>query len=107
MAEIVQNIDGRINKVAADNEETIIEWLKKLRRTDRRKSIFTGIAQGQRITIPKPGLSKEVEVLGFPLKDAGFYVVELESRLPYGGTPLLHGQGRTHQIFPPFFDTGK
>ncbi len=81
MAGIVQNVDGQINKVAVDNEEAIIEWLKRLRRTDRRKSIFREAGQGQRITIPKPGLAKEFEVIGIPLKDTGFYVVELESRL--------------------------
>ncbi|OPX95514.1 MAG: hypothetical protein A4E58_02067 [Syntrophorhabdus sp. PtaB.Bin006] len=89
--EIVQDVKGRINRFETDNQEVIIEWLKRLRRIDRRVSILKGTGQEETLTIAKPGPSKEFEVIGIPLKGPGFSVVELESRLL--GSRLLSKPG--------------
>ena len=78
---LTQEVKGKVRDLGADNEEVIIEWLKRLRFTDRRESVLKGTGQETTFTVPKPGPSKEFEVIGIPLKDKGFYVVELESKL--------------------------
>jgi len=78
---LTQEVTGKIKRLGIDNEKAIIEWLKRLRFTDRRESVLKGTGEETGFTIPKPGPSKEFEVIGIPLKDTGFYVVELESKL--------------------------
>ena len=91
-AEIVlQDVKGRINRFETEDQGVIIEWLKRLRRTDRRVSILKGTREERALTIAKPGPSKEFEVVGIPLEGPGFYVVELESRLL--GSRLLSKPG--------------
>jgi hypothetical protein len=93
---ITQELKGRIKRLGTDNEEAIIEWLKRLRFTDRRESVLKGTGQETGFTIPKPGPSKEFEVIGIPLQDTGFYVVEIESKLL--GERLL---GKPEPIYVP------
>ena len=88
---IVQKLDGQVSRVDGNREEEIIRWLSALSRTDRRVSVFAGKGQGQQMTVPKPGESKEFEVIGMPLKSPGFYVIELESTLM--GSRLLSKPG--------------
>lgn len=78
---LFQEVKGKIKRLGTDSEEAIIEWVKRLRFTDRRESVLKGTGLGAGFTIPRPGPSKELEVIGIPLKDTGFYVVELESKL--------------------------
>ncbi len=76
-----QNLKGRIHQVGRDREEKIIEWLKILKSAKRETSILKGKEGLQGIAIPKQGGPKEFEVIGVPLKDPGFHVVELESEI--------------------------
>jgi len=89
--EIVQKVNGQVSRVNGNRDEEIIRWLHALSLTDRRVSVFAGKRQGQQVTIPKPGESKEFEVIGIPLKAPGFYVIELESTLL--GSRLLSKPG--------------
>jgi alpha-2-macroglobulin len=88
---IVQKVNGQVNRIDGNREDEIIRWLNALSLTDRRVSVFTGKGQGQQMTIPKPGESREFEVIGIPLKSPGFYVMELESILM--GSRLLSKPG--------------
>jgi hypothetical protein len=76
-----QPLKGQVHQLRFDDEEKIITWLKILRRAKRETSIFKGREAVQKISIPKEGPPREMEVIGIPLKEAGFYVVELESEI--------------------------
>ncbi len=93
---ITQEVKGKIRRLGTDNEEAIIEWLKRLRFTDRRESVLKGTGQETGFTIPKPGPSKEFEVIGIPLKDTGFSVVEIESKILGNGF-----SGKPEPIYVP------
>ena len=65
---LTQEVKGKVRDLGADNEEVIIEWLKRLRFTDRRKSVFKGTGQEATFTVPIPGPSKEFEVIALRIK---------------------------------------
>ena len=48
---------------------------------ERENSVFTGDIPARDFTIPKPSGGKAFEVVGIPLKEPGFYIVELESEI--------------------------
>ncbi|RPH85015.1 MAG: hypothetical protein EHM75_10185, partial [Desulfobacteraceae bacterium] len=74
-------IKGKLLQVRGNEEEKIIEWLNLLRTAKRKSPLLKGRERTQQWILPKPGDPKELEVLGFPLKAPGFYVVELESEI--------------------------
>lgn len=74
-----QAVRGGIHKVPDGSDEAVLEWLLRLDGTPREKSVFAGVPKKEPFTITKPGGSKEFEVIGIPLKNPGFYVVEIES----------------------------
>jgi alpha-2-macroglobulin len=76
-----ENIKGKLHQIRTTDEEKIIDWLRRLRIAKRAESIFKDQEPGQKLSIPKPGGSKEFEVIGIPLKGPGFFVVELESKM--------------------------
>jgi uncharacterized protein YfaS (alpha-2-macroglobulin family) len=87
---------GRIVKVPSDKAGQMLLWIHKVReRTweDREKSVFGPVtaARARTFSIPKLRGEKPFEVVGIPLKDPGFYVVEIESGIL--GAALL-GQPR-------------
>src|SRR2546428_2259001 len=100
-----EEVKGRIYKVPPDRAEQILPWLRKIYRRDdqdqRDKSIFgtpsnvppTGL---KRFILPKPNGAKAFEVVGIPLKEPGFYVVELESAIL--GSSLI---GKSKRMFVP------
>lgn len=79
--ELVEGLKGRLHKIRMDKEEKIIDWLKKVASAERKNSILKSEGDIKDFSIPKPGGSRDFEVIGIPLKDPGFYVVELESRI--------------------------
>lgn len=83
-------VKARIHKSQINIEEEIIEWMKKLASAGREASIFSNKGDRKEVLIPKPEGAKAFEVIGIPLKDAGFYVVELESGIL--GASLLNKQ---------------
>lgn len=74
-----QNLNGRVHKISTGGDEEIIEWLKKVSQAKREDSILKDEKGIKELSIPKPGGQKAFEVIGIPLKNPGFYVVEIES----------------------------
>ena len=81
-----QTIKGKQRLLPLNREEQIIQWLGKVR-TARRTTPLLKRDSSEEFVIPKPNGSKAFEVVGIPLKKAGFHIVELES--PLLGAALL------------------
>ena len=81
-----QTIKGKQRLLPLNREEQIIEWLGKIR-TARRTTPLLKRDDSEEFVIPKPNGSKAFEVVGIPLRKAGFHIVELES--PMLGAALL------------------
>ncbi len=87
---------GRVLSVPPENIDQLQLWLRKVASATRERSILTGEARARNFNLPKPGGSKAFEVVGIPLKDPGFYIVELESEIL--GNALL---GKPGPMFVP------
>ncbi|MBI5849205.1 MAG: alpha-2-macroglobulin [Nitrospirae bacterium] len=85
----VKGVKGRLQKLAALREEKIIAWLRKVAAGRREVSILKSEPGVREFSLPKPEGAKAYEVVGIPLKDPGFYVVEMESRI-LGASLLGH-----------------
>ncbi len=91
-------IPGQVVQVKRGDEMQIVDWLRRLEEANRIErqydnkndlwivkrngfatSMFTNKDTTTRIAVPKPGGAKAFEVVGIPLPQAGFYVVELAS----------------------------
>lgn len=88
--QMMDGLKGRMHKVSSDREEKIISWLKEVGKAGRRRSVLQGVQGAGEFRLPKPGGAKAFEVIGIPLKEPGFYVVEMESRIL--GSSLLGEQ---------------
>jgi uncharacterized protein YfaS (alpha-2-macroglobulin family) len=97
---------GQVMQVKRGEEMQIVNWLRRLDAADRvdreydqkndkwivkknghASSMFQKGDATTRISVPKPGGTKAFEVIGIPLPQAGFYVVEIAS--PRLGAALL------------------
>ena len=108
IVEAGDGVPGKIQRVDTDAE--IIEWLKRVKQAGQirgkwvtpagskgedkvwkeqtgSESVFGASDATTAITVPKPLGEKEFEVVGIPLVNPGFYVVELSS--PKLGASLL------------------
>ncbi len=72
-------VKGSVYQAGKDGEQSIIEWLYKLDNSPRERSLLKGTKKGEVFSLPKPGGTKEFEVIGIPLREPGFYLVEIES----------------------------
>jgi len=75
-------VTGKVRSFAAEGDIAI--WLDRVMEADPRRSVFAGTREQDAVhsfTVPKPNGAKAFEVIGIPLKQPGFYVVELESRI--------------------------
>lgn len=79
--EMYPGVRGRLHKIRMGREEKIIEWLKVLADAERDVPILKETDEAIEFGIPKPGGAKAFEVVGIPLKEPGFYVVEIESMI--------------------------
>jgi uncharacterized protein YfaS (alpha-2-macroglobulin family) len=100
---------GTALQLKAGREQEVIGWLRKLASPaigwnpeqpsgkQLQTSVFAGAGQEslQRFTLPKPNGRRAFEVIGIPLREPGFYVVELES--PRLGA-ALNPKGRTAYV---------
>ncbi len=89
--EMVEGLKGRLHKIRMGSEEQVIAWLGKVAAAKREKPFLPAGRDVKEFQLPKPGGDKAFEVIGIPLKDPGFYVVEMESRIL--GKALLGNQG--------------
>jgi len=94
--EVVEGLKGRLHEIRLDKEEKVIYWMKKVLSAEREKAILKNERGIKEFYLPKPGGPKAFEVVGIPLKEAGFYVVEMESRIL--GSALL---GQQKPMFVP------
>ncbi|MCX5815000.1 MAG: MG2 domain-containing protein [Proteobacteria bacterium] len=93
----VHNLKGRLHRVQMNREAAVIDLMGAVERAERDKPVLKNREQSaQKFSIPKPGGTREFEVIGIPLKEAGFYVVELESEIL--GSRLL---GRKAPMYVP------
>ncbi len=71
---------GKIKSFASETD--VIRWLNRVAEADSKKSIFSGTREeklASTFSMPKPNGAKAFEVIGIPLQETGFFVVELES----------------------------
>ncbi|NTU42752.1 MAG: alpha-2-macroglobulin, partial [Nitrospirales bacterium] len=83
---VVGGLKGRLQSLRIDQEEKIIQWLAQLSSAEREKPLLHAKESGS-FRLPLPGGGKAFEVVGIPLKGAGFYITEIES--PALGSRLL------------------
>jgi uncharacterized protein YfaS (alpha-2-macroglobulin family) len=93
-----RGVTGRVLEVSTARADQIIRWVHRVEaaqrvwswedgRDRRGQSVLEGARGGRDFKVPKPGGAKAFEVVGIPLRNAGFYIVEMESRIL--GTSLL------------------
>ena len=73
---------GKVLRVPPDRAKEILPWLRTLAAAGRESSMFASLPAGTLVKafgLPKPGGADAMEVVGIPLKDPGFYLVEIES----------------------------
>jgi len=77
--------------------ENILTWFERFRITERGQSVFasTPAVKVERFEVPRSPSGNEMEVIGIPLKDPGFYAVEVES--PALGRAYLDG-GKSYYV---------
>ncbi len=92
---------GEVRLLRLADEQSVIEWMARLERYEQRTlregkqeirtrevSLLDGIAGARRVTLPAAeGLRRPFEVIGIPLPEPGYYVLEAASRRL--GTSLL------------------
>jgi len=117
IVEARDGVPGQVRRVT-ENDAEIVRWIRRVkeaaesrgewvnapsgkadetvwREDTGSKSVFGPGESGKPFTLPKPLGEKEFEVIGIPLTDPGFYVVELSS--PKLGASLL-GDHRTRYV---------
>jgi uncharacterized protein YfaS (alpha-2-macroglobulin family) len=109
LAESKGGADGASLRLGAGREQDVMAWLRRIagpgpgwdpRQPAGRQleqSIFAGINANaiQRFTLPRPNGRRAFEVIGIPLRQPGFYAVELAS--PRLGA-ALNPKGRTAYV---------
>ena len=101
------DVPGNVLRVGGANAREIVGWMQRVRNSERVEyersegdgpptasyaaagSIFGDADKTRAIQVPKPNGARAFEVIGIPLKQPGFYVVELAS--PRLGEALLTG----------------
>ncbi len=81
---IISDLKGKVLKIPADKANQMLGWINKVSQRgwdDRDKSVFGAVTapRTKAFKLPRPQGGKPFEVIGIPLKDPGFYVVEIES----------------------------
>jgi len=73
---------GKIKNFASESD--VMLWLNRVAEADSKKSVFSGTREEKIVrtfSMPKPNGAKAFEVIGIPLQEPGFFVVELESMI--------------------------
>jgi uncharacterized protein YfaS (alpha-2-macroglobulin family) len=110
-----EGMQGRALRVPPERGAEILQWLIRLVGAERETSIFAALPPGtplKKFGLPKPNGSEAMEVVGIPLKDPGFYVVEIESArlgasLLAKGTPMYVPAGALVTNLSVHFKWGK
>ncbi|MEN6464839.1 MAG: MG2 domain-containing protein [Syntrophaceae bacterium] len=79
--EYLNNMKAKLRSVQVSDEQAIIARLREIDSADREKPLLGKSSGAREITI-QPRLSpEELQVIGVPFKEPGFYALELESRI--------------------------
>ncbi|MBL4616544.1 MAG: hypothetical protein JKY46_02530, partial [Robiginitomaculum sp.] len=98
LSNLAINISSNADFIKTKDPFEILDWMEKVRRVqwgqlqqengnweymkdDPRPSVFKGQDQLDSFTMPETLGDKALEVIGIPLKEPGFYVVELSSQI--------------------------
>src|SRR4030095_382464 len=75
-------LKGQTYKISSEKIGDVIAWLRRVAEAKRENSVF-GLKppQTREFKIPKPNGAKAFEVVGIPLKEPGFYVVEIANEM--------------------------
>ncbi|MBI3325682.1 MAG: alpha-2-macroglobulin [Nitrospinae bacterium] len=77
-----EQVKGRVQRLAAEDTQEILAWLRKVAVATRETSVF-GPGDPERalkaFLLPKPNGARPFEVIGIPLEAPGLYIAELES----------------------------
>ena len=113
-----EEVPGNVLRVGAANAREIVGWMRRVRDSEHVEyepgeqgeppsvtyaagtSIFADADKTRAISVPKPTGARAFEVVGIPLRQPGFYVVELAS--PRLGEALLTG-ARIHDKSKPVY----
>jgi alpha-2-macroglobulin len=75
-------LNGQTLRITSANVGEVISWLRRVAGAKREVPVFgPKTPQTQAFTIPKIHGPKSFEVVGIPLKEPGFYVVEIASEM--------------------------
>ena len=92
-------LEGRMVRMWKDAEPEVIKWFGEIsenRYPPGETSIFEGASrQPRKFSLPRPSGARPFEVMGIPLKEPGFYVVELAS--PRLGA-ALHEENKPYYV---------
>jgi uncharacterized protein YfaS (alpha-2-macroglobulin family) len=95
-----EQVRGRVFRIPPERSAAeILGWIRRVSTADREASLFgatDGAPAPTAFNLPKPNGPQPMEVVGIPLREAGFYVVELES--PRLGAALL---GKAKPMYVP------
>ena len=72
-------LTGKMQRIGADQDVKVIEWLRKIAATEYEVPILD--RQAPNLNFPGRKQENAFEVVGIPLPGPGFYIVELESRI--------------------------
>lgn len=94
------SVSGQMMRVWKDAETEVVYWMKRLQQPQDREgytSLFAdaGLREPDKFRLTKPLGERAFEVVGIPLKEPGFYVVELAS--PRLGA-ALHGEDKPYYV---------
>jgi len=78
---IAGRVRGKIFNIPPQRGDEVQAWLRKVKYASRESSVFGGERGVKDFKVPKPMGARAFEVVGIPLKDPGFYVLELESTI--------------------------
>lgn len=80
--DLMTRIEATLWRMPDPDAASALSWMRKVARAHRAASVFADDPKSgaREFTMPKPNGAKAFEVMGIPLKNAGFYVVELESK---------------------------
>jgi hypothetical protein len=86
IAAVRSNMKGRILKIPPDKANQMLSWIHKISSRgwdDRNKSVFGQVTapKTKPFRLPRMNGGKVFEVVGIPMPEPGFYVVEIESEM--------------------------
>ena len=95
LSDLLSRVEATYWRVPPPNAGDVLNWLAKVKGAHRNESVFgSGTAGAKTFDLPKPGGAKAFEVMGIPLKEPGFYIVEINSAKL--GSVLLGGNQRMY-----------